>query len=265
MAASSPSPRRDPSGTAARPPRPAIASPARLAPWFAPWVALCIALPLAQVGTAAEPRAPRASTGGAGAVTLDAASSDVDYRSNMVVFRDIVITQGAVRVAAQQARATGLDFENSTWSFTGAVRITVEGGALRSDEAIVNFAANRVATAKIRGNPAEFEQPRAGSQEVARGRASAIDYDVAAGSVTLLGDAWLTDGRNEIRGQQLTYDVRGQRVQSGSRPGQSDRVQITIRPRDPVPGAASAPPAAPGAPPQAAPPAAEPATRPGAK
>ncbi len=99
MAASSPSPRRDPTGTAARRPRPAIASPARIAPW----VALCIALPLAQVGTAAEPRAPRASTGGAGAVTLDAASSDVDYRSNMVVFRDIVITQGAVRVAAQQA------------------------------------------------------------------------------------------------------------------------------------------------------------------
>lgn len=109
----------------------------------------------------------------------------------MVVFRDIVITQGAVRVAAQQARATGLDFENSTWSFTGSVRITVEGGALRSDEATVNFAANRVATARIRGNPAEFEQPRAGSEEGRAGRASAIDYDVAAGSVTLL---WATPG-----------------------------------------------------------------------
>ena len=54
MAASSPSPRRDPSGTAARPPRPAIASPARLAPWFAPWVALCIALPLADDGINAD-------------------------------------------------------------------------------------------------------------------------------------------------------------------------------------------------------------------
>ena len=255
MAASSPSPRRDPTVTAARHGWRASPAPVR--------ALLLAALLGAQFVAAAEPRAPRAAPGGSGAVTLDAASSDVDYRSNMVVFRDIVITQGAVRVSAQQARATGLDFENSTWSFTGAVRITVEGGALRSDEATVNFAANRVATAKIRGKPAEFEQPRTGSQDVARGRASAIDYDVAAGSVTLLGDAWLTDGRNEIRGQQLTYDVRGQRVQSGSRPGQSDRVQITIRPRDPAPGAATEPAATPGASP--APPATDTAARPGAK
>ncbi|MCU0760484.1 MAG: lipopolysaccharide transport periplasmic protein LptA [Steroidobacteraceae bacterium] len=191
---------------------------------------------------AARPAAlARPATRATGAVTLDAASSDVDYRSNTVVFRDIVITQGAVRVAAQQARATGLDFENSTWTFSGAVRITVDGGALRSDEATVNFAANRISTARIRGTPAEFEQPRAGTSDVARGRAGAIDYDVGAGTVTLIGDAWLTDGRNEIRGQQLTYDVLGQRVQSGSRPGQGDRVQITIRPRPaaPPPGAAA--------------------------
>jgi lipopolysaccharide transport protein LptA len=204
---------------------------------------------------AARPAAAaRAATRTTGAVTLDAASSDVDYRSNTVVFRDIVITQGAVRVAAQQARATGLDFEDSTWTFSGAVRITVDGGALRSNEATVNFAANRISTARIRGTPAEFEQPRSGTSDVARGRAGAIDYDVGAGTVTLIGDAWLTDGRNEIRGQQLTYDVRGQRVQSGSRPGQGDRVQITIRPRAPAAGDGTAAPggAAPGAAPEAA-------------
>jgi lipopolysaccharide export system protein LptA len=186
----------------------------------------------------AQPRASRRD----GDVTLDAASSDVDYRSNTVVFRDIVITQGAVRVAAAQARASGLDFEDSTWNFTGAVRITVEGGALRSDDATVRFGANRVSSARIRGAPAEFEQARTGG-EMARGRAATIEYDVAAGTVKLIGDAWLSDGRNEIRGQQLTYDVRGQRVQSGTRPGQSDRVQITIRPRE----ADAAPEAAPGA------------------
>ena len=117
----------------------------------------------------------------------------------------------------------------------------MDGGALRSDEATVNFAANRIATARIRGTPAEFEQPRSGTAELARGRAGTIEYDVNAGTVTLLGDAWLTDGRNEIRGQQLTYDVRAQRVQSGTRPGQSDRVQITIRPRQSGADAPAAP------------------------
>jgi lipopolysaccharide transport protein LptA len=191
-------------------------------------VLLGCAAVVALAASAAEPRAPRRDA----AVTLDAASSDVDYRSNTVVFRDIVITQGAVRVAAAQARATGLDFEDSTWNFTGAVRINVDGGALRSEDATVKFGANRVSSARIRGNPAEFEQARSGSSDLARGRAATIEYDVNAGTVKLIGDAWLSDGRNEIRGQQLTYDVRGQRVQSGTRPGQSDRVQITIRPRD---------------------------------
>jgi lipopolysaccharide export system protein LptA len=191
-------------------------------------VLLGCAAAVSQAAVAAEPRAVRRDA----AVTLDAASSDVDYRSNTVVFRDIVITQGGVRVAAAQARATGLDFEDSTWNFSGAVRINVDGGALRSDEATVRFGANRVSNARIRGNPAEFEQSRAGSTDLARGRAATIEYDVAAGTVKLIGDAWLSDGRNEIRGQQLTYDVRSQRVQSGTRPGQSDRVQITIRPRD---------------------------------
>ncbi len=200
---------------------------AKLAAGGAPLLLACLALSSPAAG-APTARAPR----GGGAVTLDAASSDVDYRSNTVVFRDIVISQGSIRVAAAQARATGLDFDDSTWSFTGAVRITVEGGALRSDDATVKFRANRVASALIRGAPAEFEQVRSGSPEPARGRAGTIEYDVAAGTVKLLGDAWLSDGRNEIRGQQLTYDVRGQRVQSGTRPGQSDRVQITIRPRE---------------------------------
>ena len=51
-------------------------------------------------------------------INVDAASSDVDYRSNTVVFRDCVITQGTTRVSAVPARATGLDFKDSTWPLT---------------------------------------------------------------------------------------------------------------------------------------------------
>jgi lipopolysaccharide transport protein LptA len=182
----------------------------------------------------APPPAPAKPADGARdqSVSLDAASSDVDYRSNTVNFRDVVITQGNTRVAADAARATGLNFENATWNFRGNVRISVDGGSLRSAEAVVNFAANRIARATITGSPAEFEQLRSETGELARGRAGLIEYDVPAGTVTLSKAAWLTDGRNEISGQQLVYNVRDQRVQAETRPGQSDRVRITIRPRD---------------------------------
>ena len=38
------------------------------------------------------------------AITLDAASSEVDYKTNTVLFRDLSITQGETRVTAERAR-----------------------------------------------------------------------------------------------------------------------------------------------------------------
>jgi len=164
-------------------------------------------------------------------ITLDAASSEVDYRANALLFRDLIITQGSVRVVAQRARSTGLDFEDSTWTLSGAVRIDVDGGTLTSEEAAVTFEKNRIVRASIRGKPAEFSQKlKDGSS--ARGRAGNILYDMAASTVTLREDAWLSDdGRSEVRGDQLVYNVREQRVQAGKPAGSDERVRIIIRPR----------------------------------
>jgi lipopolysaccharide export system protein LptA len=179
------------------------------------------------------------------AVSVDAASSEVDYRTNMVLFRDVVVTQGATRVSADQARATGLNFDDARWVFSGNVRIAVEGGGLTSNEATVSFVANRMTRATIVGTPAQFEQQRAGSTEMARGRARSIEYKVDAGVVTLSNDAWLSDGRNEINGQLLVYSIKDQRVRAGAQTGQPDRVRITIRPNDSKPAATPEPPPAP--------------------
>jgi len=166
-----------------------------------------------------------------GDITLDAASSEVDYRANALLFRDIIITQGNVRVVAQRARSTGLDFDDSTWTLSGEVRIDVDGGTLSSDEAAVTFENNRIVRASIRGKPAEFSQQLKDGGR-ARGRAGNILYDMAASTVTLREDAWLSDdGRSEIRGDQLVYNVREQRVQAGKPAGSDERVRIIIRPR----------------------------------
>lgn len=165
-------------------------------------------------------------------ISVDAASSDVDYRRNTVVFRDVVISQGPTRVAAERAEATGLDFEDSTWSFTGNVRITMEGGSLSSSSATVDFRDNEISRATIKGSPAQFEQQLEQSQTTARGRANTIEYDLGANSVRLAQNAWLSDGRNEISGEELVYNLAEERVQAQAKPGQNDRVRITIRPQD---------------------------------
>jgi lipopolysaccharide transport protein LptA len=170
-------------------------------------------------------------------IKLDAASTEVDYRTSTLVFRDVIISQGNTRIQAEHARATGLNFANSRWTFDGKVRIDGEQhGSLRSDQATVEFRDNHITRATITGKPAEFEQKRADSEQLARGHADEIVYDVNEGTVRLSQEAWLTDGQNEISGPLLVYNLREQRWQASGAPGTDERVRITIMPRS-TPGA----------------------------
>ena len=163
-------------------------------------------------------------------ISLEAASSDFDYKNNALSFRRIRITQGGLEVTAQQASATGLEFENSEWRLQGDVRILVPGGSLAASEARVQFRNNAIARAMIEGTPAEFEQRLRGDGQLARGRAASIDYNVKNGTVHLTGNAWLSDGRNEIRGNTLVYDVGRERVQANPNEQDPGGVRITINP-----------------------------------
>jgi lipopolysaccharide transport protein LptA len=174
-------------------------------------------------------------------ISINAASSEVDYRTGTVAFRDIIVSQGGIRVVADTARVTGLGGESSRWTFEGDVRIDVDGGRMSSDRATVDVRNSMIANATVNGAPAQFEQQLERSGTLARGRAGTIEYDVGAGSVTLSDDAWLSDGRSEIRGELLVYDVGAQRVQAQSREGEDDRVRITIKPRATTPPAEPAP------------------------
>jgi lipopolysaccharide assembly outer membrane protein LptD (OstA) len=75
-------------------------------------------------------------------IDLQAASSDFDYKNNSLLFKRVKITQGDLQVLAQQASATGLDFDNSEWRLEGDVQIIVPGGKLESSEARVLFRNN---------------------------------------------------------------------------------------------------------------------------
>lgn len=164
-------------------------------------------------------------------IELVAASSDFDYKQNRLHFQQVKITQGAMQVEAREASATGLNFENSEWTFTGDVRITVPDGSLAASSAVVTFRDKEIASAVIRGAPAEFQQKLKDSQQIARGRGNTIEYDVKGSTVRLTGAAWLTDGDNVIQGDTLIYDVGRQRVAAnpgGTVPG---GVHITINPQ----------------------------------
>jgi lipopolysaccharide transport protein LptA len=164
-------------------------------------------------------------------INVDAESSDFDYAKNSLLFRKVRVSQGTTVVEAEEATATGLNFENSRWVFRGNVKISVDSGFLSSDEAAVNFADNQIARAEISGSPAQFEQKLENSEDVAHGRAGSIEYDFATETIRMLQDAYLTDGHNDIRGQTLVYSIRDQRVLANASDQGDERVRITINPR----------------------------------
>jgi lipopolysaccharide transport protein LptA len=166
-------------------------------------------------------------------INLEAASSDFDYKNNALLFRRVRITQGELQVEAQEARATGLNFENSEWLLSGSVRIVVPDGRLDSNQANVTFKDNDIVLAVIRGKPARFEQRLEDSGQLAKGEAGTIEYDVRGGTVRLSGGAWLSDGSNEIRGDTLVYNIGAQRVVANPDEKDPGGVRITINPAQP--------------------------------
>ena len=163
-------------------------------------------------------------------ISLDAQSSELDYKNNNLVFRKVRIAQGNMTVTADQAQATGLDFENSHWVFRGNVKITMDQGLLTSDEAEITFVKKLLSTALVNGKPAAFEQRIVKTGKLAQGRAETIDYDVAKGVVHLSKNAWLSDGANEIRGESLKYNVLAQNIVAEAGEQGSQRVHIIITP-----------------------------------
>lgn len=201
---------------------------------------LLLALALAAGPAAAQDRCQQP-------IKLEASSSDFDYQASLLVFDQVVIEQCEIRITAERARASGLDFDDSSWEFSGTVRIHTSDANLASESARVRFSGGRIQSASVTGAPANFEQKR--DEQLAQGRARRIDYDLGRGTVELAGEAWLSDGRNEIESTTLVYSTANQRVIS------REPVTFTIQPREEAPAgqqppAATKPPDAPAPKPQ---------------
>jgi lipopolysaccharide transport protein LptA len=165
-------------------------------------------------------------------ISYEAASMDADVKTHVMHLKDVTITYGKMTVRADRALATAGDFKNSRWTFDGNVRINaVPRGNLRSDEAVVEFEDNQLKRATATGNPAEFDQTKDDSNVIARGHADEIVYEVGAGTVRLSNDAWVTDGRNDIRGPVIVYSLREEHVEATTASG-SERVHVTIAPNE---------------------------------
>jgi lipopolysaccharide export system protein LptA len=140
-------------------------------------------------------------------IDLDAESSEFDRKKDKLFFRGLTIKQGTLSIKADEATASRLDFENTRWEFTGTVIIENAGTTARCDYADILFRDHRIRNATMRGQPVTFERLRIDEERQTEGRANLMEYDVDAGIIRMLEDAWLSDGANEVSGNRITYDL----------------------------------------------------------
>jgi lipopolysaccharide export system protein LptA len=167
-------------------------------------------------------------------ILVESGPTEIDYQRNEVTFRKVKISRGVMSVSADQAQANGqsttVNFEDSHWVFKGNVKIATEQGQLASEEADVTFVKNLLAKAIITGKPAAFEQRNPANGKPVHGNADVITYDVAKGSVLLSGNAWISNGPDEIRGESLKYNLLEKKMIAEPGEQNSQRVHITITP-----------------------------------
>lgn len=193
------------------------------------FVACLLAIAAGSAGAAAD-KAPALSQKD---IQVEAKSAEGDYKNHTSDYTQVKITQDDITVQADRAHSVGNMQEKAEWTFEGNVRVQSEQrGSLHSDHAVVEIQNNRLTRVTVNGMPAEFEQKRAGTDQVTRGHADEIVYDVGDGTVRLSKDAWLSlDPNNQISSALLVYDMREQKLQASTPAGSDGRVHMTITPQ----------------------------------
>jgi lipopolysaccharide transport protein LptA len=164
-------------------------------------------------------------------MVISSASSNIDDVTNTADFKDISVSQGARRLTADRARTTGLDFQNSQWTFVGRVVFSLDPRSLLwADRAILEYRDGKLAQVTAIGSPTHFEQRRSDPRPPQRGQADVITYDPKLETVHLQGHAWLSDGDGtEISAPMVVYYIRDHRWYADSGTGAST-AHIKVRP-----------------------------------
>ncbi|HXS80605.1 MAG TPA: LptA/OstA family protein [Gammaproteobacteria bacterium] len=141
----------------------------------------------------------------------------LDGQSNMMRAQQPRITQGNLRIAADDALATGFEFEQAgEFRLTGNVRVNVETASMEANSAVFTFANGQLSHGELEGTPVSFSDVDAATQRKVTGHAGRMSYDNVARTLRMTGDASVQLDTREVLGCDLIYDFRAERVTSGS-------------------------------------------------
>lgn len=127
-----------------------------------------------------------------------------------------------------RAEKSEFDEKAGTQTLSGNVEISQGTMKITADRIAIALKNNALHTIKGTGSPIRFEQENE-SGELMQGEAKRITYDAIAGTLILEGTARLSQPRQNLVSERITFDARTQKV-SAEGGGQSGRVNIQILP-----------------------------------
>lgn len=141
----------------------------------------------------------------------------LDRQTNMMRAETPRITQGDLTVVADNALATGFEFDEAgEFRLTGNVRIEVGSAVMEADSAVFRFAGGRLSRGELEGTPVSFNDFDREEQKSIVGSAGKMSYDYEARTLRMTGEASVRLDNREILGCDLIYDFAAERVTSGS-------------------------------------------------
>jgi lipopolysaccharide transport protein LptA len=150
-------------------------------------------------------------------LVLASESLTFDGHTNLFQLHAPQITQGGLHIEADDALATGIDFNaQSEWRFTGNVRITIGSAVIEAASAVFTFEQKRLSRGELEGTPVSFSDVDPTRQVRVSGHAQKMSYDYVARTLRMIDNALVQKDRVEMQGCDLIYDFTAERVTSGS-------------------------------------------------
>lgn len=127
-----------------------------------------------------------------------------------------------------RADASEFDEKAGLQTLTGNVQITQGTMQISADFIAISLKNNALSKIEGRGSPIRFVQENEAG-ELMRGEANEIIYDALNGTLVLKGSASLSQPRQNLTSEKITFDAQTQKV-SADGGGEQGRVSIQIQP-----------------------------------
>ena len=134
-----------------------------------------------------------------------------------------------VEITADRAE---MDERQGLGTYTGDVIVIRGDMTLEADKVYVRTRDRRPYEMEAHGEPARLESPDPETGEMRIATALRIDYLLNEDRMILTDQAHVITSREEARGKRITYDLTTDVIEAERGEGDSERVRITIQPRD---------------------------------